>query len=60
MRSRFRVDQKVNTDPPPVPKDATQATADQRELQSSYNITARSRPPGLQQSRRNIADESTR
>jgi hypothetical protein len=55
------VDQQVNTDPPPVPKDATEATEEQRALQEQLDHQGEDPDaPGLQQSRRNIADESTR
>jgi hypothetical protein len=55
------VDQKVNSDPPPAPKDATQATEEQRELQDQLEHRGDDPDaPGLHQSRHNIADESTR
>lgn len=55
------MDQKVNTDPPPAPKDATQATEEQRELQEQLEHQGDDPDaPGLQQSRHNVADESTR
>lgn len=58
---RFRVDQQVNSDPPATPKDAREATADQRVVQEQLERQDEDPDgPGLHNSRRNIADEGTR
>lgn len=58
---RFRVDQKVNTDPPSAPEDARKSTEEQRALQEKLEHQDEDPDaPGLHQSRHNIADESTR
>ena len=55
------MDEQVNTDPPAAPKDAREATADQRALQEQLEHQDEDPDgPGLDNSRRNIADESTR
>jgi hypothetical protein len=55
------VDQQINTDPPAAPEDATKTTEEQRALQEQLEHQGEDPDaPGLQQSRRNIADESTR
>jgi hypothetical protein len=55
------VDQQVNTDPPAAPEDAREPTADQRALQEQLEHQDEDPDgPGLHNSRRNIADESTR
>jgi hypothetical protein len=55
------VDQQTNSDPPPEPKDAREATAEQRELQEQLDHQDEDPDaPGLQLSRHQVADESTR
>ena len=46
--------------PPPTPKDATEATEEQRELQDELDRQKGEDPdgPGLQQSRRQVSDET--
>lgn len=55
------MDPKVNMDPPPAPEDARKATAEQRQLQEQLeHQNDDPAAPGLQQSRHDTADESTR
>ncbi len=55
------MDQQVNTDPPGAPEDARKATEEQRALQEQLEHQDEDPDgPGLRNSRRNIADESTR
>lgn len=55
------MDQQVNFDPPSAPEDARQATEEQRKLQEQLEHQNEDPDaPGLQQSRRDLPDESTR
>lgn len=55
------MDQQVNVDPPAAPEDATRATEEQRKLQEQLEHQNEDPDgPGLQQSRHDTADESTR
>ena len=55
------MDSQVNLDPPSAPEDARQATEDQRRLQEQWQHQGDDPDaPGLQQSRHDTADESTR
>jgi hypothetical protein len=55
------VNQQVNSNDPPVPKDARKATEEQHELQERLEHQDDDPDaPGLHQSRHQIADESTR
>lgn len=48
-----------STDPSPIPEDATEATAEQREWQEELDDQGEdSHGPGLQQDRHQIADET--
>lgn len=59
---RARVDQQINFEPPTeAPKDARKATEEQQDLQDKLQHQDEDPDaPGLQQSRHNVADESTR
>lgn len=55
------MDPQVNVDPPPAPEDARKATEEQRKLQEQLeHQNDDPDAPGLQQSRHDTADESTR
>jgi hypothetical protein len=64
IRRRFRgdpVDQHNNVNPAPTPKDARKATEEQRQLQEELDHQGDDPDaPGLQQSWRKVADETTR
>ncbi|MCV7321034.1 hypothetical protein [Mycolicibacterium confluentis] len=56
---RTSVGMEQQASPPPHPKDATQATEEQRELQRQLEHQDEDPDgPGLQQSRRQVADEN--
>ncbi|ORV02309.1 hypothetical protein AWB93_05670 [Mycobacterium bohemicum] len=55
------VDQQNNLDPAPTPKDAREATEEQRRLQEQLeHRDGDPDAPGLHQSRHDVADESRR
>jgi hypothetical protein len=55
------VDQQIQNDPDPEPKDARKATEEQRETQDQLeHQNADPDAPGLHQSRQDLPDESTR
>jgi hypothetical protein len=55
------VDQHNNVNPPPTPKDARKATEEQRQLQEELDHQGDDPDaPGLQQSWRQVADETRR
>jgi hypothetical protein len=55
------VNQRNSNDPAPKPKDARQATEEQRHVQEQLEHQDQDRDaPGLHQSRHDVADESTR
>ena len=56
-----RMDQHNNVNPAPTPKDAREATEEQRQLQEGLDHQGGDPDaPGLQQSWRKVADETTR
>ena len=55
------MDQDANNSPPPVPRDAQEATEEQRQEQEQLeHLDDDPDAPGLRQSRHQIPDESTR
>jgi hypothetical protein len=58
---RYRVNQHIDANPDPEPKDARKATEDQKQLQDQLeHQEGDSDGPGMQQTGGDIADESTR